>query len=191
MRFVATCILILLFAFTGTALAQTAVATSDPSLSETARMVFDAVMHSNWWAAAAYGVVLAMIGARKLMPQSWKDGWKGDLIGTASVAVIAFAGAIGTWALAQASGAVMSWAVLAAAVKIAGAAIGGYTVIHKVAQALMAWGKLPAWATSVLKLLTMLVGSNAIKKAEEAGDKAVAADPPKGLASDSEVREVE
>lgn len=189
MRFVSACILILLFAFTGTALAAQAVVPDDPSLSETARLIFDAVMHSNWWAAAAYGVVLAMIGARKMMPASWKEGWKGDLIGTASVALISFAGAIGTWAIAP--GAVMSWAVVGAAVKIAGAAIGGYTVIHKVAQALVAWGKLPPWAAAALKLITALVGSNAVKKAEAAGDKAVAADPPKGMAGDDKIVEVE
>ena len=97
MRFAALLVLIFLGAFTGTALAADAVAASDPSLSEVTKAIFDAVMHSQWWAVAAYGVVLACIGARKFMPASWKTGTKGDIIGTATVFVLAFAGAIGTW----------------------------------------------------------------------------------------------
>lgn len=189
--FPAFLILIFLGVFTSTALAQGAVAASDPAIGETAKSVFDAVMHGQWWAAAAYGVILALIGARKVMPASWKEGVKGDIIGTATVFVFSFAGAVGTWAFAQSAGAVMTGAVLLTALKIALAAIGGFTAIHKVVGWLAAWGKLPSWLVPLLKLLSSLVGSNAVAKAEAAGDKAVAADPPKGLTGDSKVIEVE
>lgn len=189
MRFTALCILILLGAFTGTALAADAVSASDPSLSETARLIFDAVMHSNWWAAAAYGVILAMIGARKLMPASWKEGVKGDVIGTAAAFVLAFAGSVAT--VMMAPGAAMTTAVALTALKIGLGAIGGYTIIHKVIGWLASWDKMPAWALSALRLIALMVGSNAIKKAEAAGQAAVDANPPTGMAGDTKITEVE
>lgn len=182
-------VLALLAGFAGTALAANAAAASDPSLSESARLIFDAVMHSQWWAAAAYGVILACIGARKLMPSSWKEGVKGDVIGTALVFVLAFAGAIATWAVAP--GATMTTAVAMTAVKIGAAAIGGYTAIHKLVGWMASWGKLPPWAMSALRLLSFAVGSNAIAKAEAAGAAAVAAKPPTGMAGDNKITEVE
>lgn len=189
MRAFAFTILFLLFGFTGTALAADAVAASDPSLSETAKAIFDAVMHSQWWAAAAYGVILAMIGVRKIMPASWKEGVKGDVIGTAVVFVMAFAGAIATWAVAH--GATMTAAVVLTALKVGLAAIGGYTIVHKVVGWLAGWGKLPVWMVPLLKMLAMVVGSNAVKKAEAAGAAAVAAEPPKGMTGDDKIVEVE
>lgn len=191
MRFIMFFALLYLGVFTGTALAADAVAASDPSFSELAKSILDAVTHSNWYAAAAYGVIIGMIGARKFMPASWKEGIKGDIVGTATVFAMAFAGAIATWAVGLGAGASMTVAVALTAVKVATAAIGGYTVIHKVVGWLTAWGKLPAWMVPVLKMLAALVGSNAIKKAEAAGNAAVVADPPKGMAGDSKIVEVE
>jgi len=189
MRFVSICILLMLAGLTGSAFASNVAASADPSLSDTAKLIFDAVMHSNWWAAAAYGVILATIGARKVMPASWKEGVKGDIVGTASAFVLAFAGAVAT--AVAAPGAAVSAGVFLTALKIGAVAIGGYTAIHKVVGWLAAWGKLPAWVLPVLKLLASLVGSSAIKKAEAAGAKAVAADPPKGMKGDSAIVEVE
>ncbi len=189
MKFAALIILVFLGTFTGTALAASAVSASDPSLTDATKAVFDAVMHGQWWAAAALGVILACAAARKYMPAAWKTGTKGDIIGTTMAFVMSFAGAIATWALAP--GAVMSIGVIATAGKIGLAAVGGYTIMHKVASWLVAWGKLPPWATSVLSMLTMLVGSNAVAKAEAAGAEAVAANPPKGIAGDNVIVEVE
>jgi hypothetical protein len=189
MRFTAFLILVLLGAFTGTALAQNAVAASDPSLSEMTKAIFDAVMHSQWWAAAAYGVILAMIGARKVMPASWKEGTKGDVVGTATAFVIAFAGAVATVVVAP--GASMTLAVAATAAKVAFFAIGGFTVAHKVAGWLAAWGKLPAWALPLVKLIALVVGSNAVAKAEAAGAKAVEAKPAPGMSGGDKIVEVE
>lgn len=186
-RYTAFLILVLLLGFTGTALAQSAA--TDPSVSDTTKLIFDAVMHSQWWAAAAYGVILAMIGVRKLMPASWKDGIKGDIIGTTSTFVLAFAGSVAT--VLAAPGAVMTLAVAATAVKIGVAAIGGYTVVHKIVGWLSTWDKMPAWLTPILKLLATVVGSNAVSKAEAAGAAAVANDPPKGMVGTDTVHEVE
>lgn len=192
MRFMALLVLVTLGAFTGTALAADAVSSAaDPSLFDAAKAVFDAVAHGQWWAAAALAVVLAMAAARKYMPAAWKTGIKGDIIGTAGAFVMAFAGAVATWALAQPAGAAMSAGVILTAAKIGAAAIGGYTIIHKVASWLAAWGKLPAWAVAILKLMTTIVGSNAISKAEAAGQKAVTAAPPSGMSGGDKIIEVE
>lgn len=189
MRTIALLILIFLGAFTGTALAADAVGAADPSMSELMKALFDAVTASNWWAVAAIGVMLSVAGSRKFMPASWKTGTKGDIVGTATAFFMAFAGAIVTWAAAP--GAVMTASVMLTALKIGGLAIGGYTVLHKVATWLVAWGKMPAWALPILRLLTTLIGSSAVSKAEAAGDKAVIADPPKGAAGDNKIVEVE
>lgn len=189
MRSIALLVLIFLGTFTGTALAADAVAASDPSLSETAKAIFDAVMHSQWWVAASYGVILSMVAARKFMPDSWKTGVKGDVIGTAVVFVLALAGSVA--AVMAAPGAAMTMAVALTALKVGVTAIGGYTVIHKAVGWLAGWDKMPAWATAGLRLLAMMVGSNAVKKAEAAGAAAVAADPPKGMAAGDKIVEVE
>jgi hypothetical protein len=189
MKSIALTRIVFLGAFTGTALAADAITPPDASLLDLARPIFDAVMHGQWWAAAALAVV--MIGAlgRKYMPDTWKTGAKGDIIGTGMAFVTAFAGAIATWALAP--GAVMSMAVVLTALKIGTAAVGGYTVIHKVASWLVASGKLPPWALAMLKMVTMFGGSNAVTKAEAAGAAAVVAAPPTGMAGDTKITEVE
>jgi ABC-type arginine transport system permease subunit len=189
MRTMAALILICLAGFTGTALAADAVTAADPSMSELAKTIFEAVMHGQWWAAAAYGVILAMIGARKLMPASWTTGVKGDIIGTATAFLMAFAGAVAT--VTMAPGATMTAAVALTALKVGIGAIGGYTAIHKLLGWLAAWDKMPAWAMSALRLLAMLIGSNAIKQAEAAGQAAVEAKPSTGLAGDTKITEVE
>jgi hypothetical protein len=190
MRFIALLIVILLGAFTGTALAADAVAASDQSMSETARMVFDAIMSGHWWAAVAYGVILTVALTRRYaFPASWKEGVRGDIVGTAVAFVLAFAGAIATTAAAP--GAAMTGAVIMTALKIGAVAIGGYTVVHKVVSWFAAWSRTPTWLLAVLKVAAMLVGSNAIAKAKAAGDAAVAANPPTGLAGNDTIREVE
>ncbi len=65
-----------------------------------------------------------------------------------------------------------------------------YTLVHKLAGWLAGWDKLPSWATSILKMVAMLVGSDAVAKAQAAGDAAVAADPATGMAGDDKVIEV-
>ena len=189
MKFTALLALIFFGAFTGTALAADAVAASDPSFSETAKAIFDAVMHSQWWVAASYGVILAMIAARKFMPAGWNTGVKGDVIGTAVVFVLALAGSVAT--VMAAPGAAMTTAVGLTALKVGVAAIGGYTIVHKIVGWLAGWSKMPAWATAILKMIAMMVGSNALAKASAAGAAAVAAQPPIGFAGNDKIVEVE
>ena len=78
----------------------------------------------------------------------------------------------------------MSTAMATAAFKIGLSAIGGFVAIHKLASwfAATTWfqTKAPAWLKTGLGLVLSLIGSNAIKKAETAGQKAVDANPPKG-----------
>lgn len=188
-RSFAALVLICLAGFTGTALAANAVSATDPSLSEAAKAIFDAVMHGNWWVAASYGVILAMIGVRKIMPEGWTVGTKGDIIGTACAFALAFAGSVAT--VMTAPGAAMSAAVLLTALKIGVAAIGGYTIIHRAIGWLANWSAVPAWAISALKLIAMLIGSNAVKKAEAAGDAAVKDNPPTGMTGDNTIKEIE
>lgn len=187
MRLIAVTILAFLFAFTGTALA--AEAASGPSMTDATKAIFDAVVHGQWWAAAALGVVFACAATRKYLPASWTDGTKGDIIGTSMAFVMAFAGAIAT--VMAAPGAAMTAGVALTALKIGIVAIGGYNIIHKVVGWLVAWGKLPAWAVPVLKLLATIVGSKAIKKAEALGNKAVVKVPATGLAGNDKIIEVE
>ncbi len=189
MRFTALLILILLGAFTGTALAADAAAAYDPSLSETAKAILDAVMNSQWWVAASYAVILGVVAARKFMPSGWKTGVKGDVVGTALVFVLALAGSVAT--VMMAPGAVMTTGVALTAMKIGAAAIGGYTIVHKIVGWLAAWGKLPAPAMMALRFVAMMMGSNAVAKAEAAGDKAVATKPPTGMTGDDKIVEIE
>ncbi len=189
MRFTALLVLIFLGAFTGTALAADAMSAADPSLTDLMKTIFDAVMHGQWWAAAALVVMMAVAATRRyLLPASWKTGTKGDIIGTSAAFVMAFAGAIAAWAVAP--GAVMGAGVLLTALKVGAAAIGGYTIIHKVLGWLTAWGKLPPWMMMILSALGALVGSDALTKATAAGEAAVIADPPKGMAGDDKIVEV-
>lgn len=193
MRTAITSILLFLAAMTGTAFAADAVNPDAASWLELAKPVFDAVMHGQWWAAAAAAVILAAAGARKLMPSSWKTGVKGDIIGVATAFVFAFAGAILNAALAVGfSG--MSAALAIVALKIGFAAVGGFTVLHKVTGWLAGteWfqSKAPAWLKLALMYVTGVFGSDAVKKAEQAGEAAVAAKPPQG-AGDGTVIEVD
>ncbi len=189
MRFGIMLILVFLGAFTGTALAAESAVAADTSLPDIAKAIFDAVMHGHWWAAAAMGVIMACALARKYMPLAWKTGTKGDIVGMGLAFTMAFAGTVSTWALAP--GAVMTLGILATAAKIGLGAVGGYTIIHKIAGWLIAWDKLPSWAVTVLRMATMLIGSSAVKKAEAAGQAAVVAKPPTGMAGTTTVTEVE
>lgn len=185
MKSIMSFVLVFLGFFTGTAVAADAVA--EPSASEALQQIFNAVMHGQWWVAASASVIGACALARRYMPESWKAGTKGDIIGVSLAFVMAFAGAISTWAVAP--GAVMSFAVIATASKVGAVAIGGFTIIHKVVGWLVAWGKMPMWATSILSIIATLIGSNAVKKAEAAGDAAVAANPAPGM-NNAEMKEI-
>jgi len=187
-----TLIGIVLAAFTGTAVAAS-VAT-DPSTGDIFKQIFDAVVHGQWWVAASAGVLGACALERRYAPDSWKTGARGEIIGLAAAFTAAFAGAVGTTLMAP--GAHMSSTVALAAVKIGVAAVGGYTILSRVLAALASWSKTPAWAKPIMNLIATIIGSKTaaaekIANAEAAGNAAVAASPPRGMAASGEIREVE
>jgi hypothetical protein len=188
MRFIQICsaaILSFLVIFTATALASTAAVSPDEgSLLELARPIFDAVMHGNWWLAAAGAVMLLTAAARRHLPNGYGGRFiRGDVGGMVTAFTFAYGGAIATTMAAP--GATMSAAVMLAALKIGGMAVGGFVALHKLAQALVAtkWfqAKAPAWLRTGLGLVLSLIGSSAIKKAEKAGQAAVDAKPATGI----------
>jgi hypothetical protein len=194
-RFIATCILLLLFAFTGSAFAAQAFdpSSADPALLDTLRSVIDAAVHGQPLLAGALAVVLLCGVARRYMPAKWKEGIKGDIVGTALVFLMSFAGALATvFAVPEAK---WSAAVMLGAAKVGWIAIGGYTVIHVIAKWIeqTKWYQehAPDWLKTVLSLATGIFGSDALKKAKEAGDAAVAAEPPKGMKGNDAIEEVE
>lgn len=195
MRFISMCILLLLAAFTGSAFAAQALdpTAADPALLDTLRALANAAVHKQPLLAGALSIVLLCGLARRYMPAKYKEGLKGDIIGTAIVFMMSFAGAVAA-ALADSSS-VFSTVVALTALKVGWVAIGGYTVIHVIAKAIQntTWfqTKAPEWLKLVLRFSTSIFGSDAIKKAEVAGEAAVAADPPKGMAGDDTIEEVE
>ncbi len=174
---------LLLLSFVATAFAAGEVTPDDGSLLDLARPVFDAVMHGQYWAGAALAVVMLCAVTRRYMPEAWKSGAKGDVIGTALAFGMASAGALGTGLLAQGTNA-LTMALAIAALKIGAVAVGGYTVLHKLASALVATAwfqeKAPAWLKTGVGFALMMFGSRAIEKAEAAGEAAVAANPAGG-----------
>lgn len=187
MKFLASLILISLVFFTGTAVAQGVV--TDPVASEVLRQIFDAITKGQWWVAAAAGVIGAVALARHYMPVSWKTGAKGDVVGVTSAFVFAFAGAVATWGVAP--GADMNFGVIKTATLVGIVAAGGFNILHKLIGALVAWKRTPTWLVPALKIVAAFIGSNAVKKAEAAGDAAVAAAPAPGMTGGGVMREVD
>ncbi len=172
----------LLVGFTATAFAAGTASPDDGSLLDLARPVFDAVMHGQWWLGASLAVVLLCAAARKYLPDNYGGKFiRGDVGGVLLAFMMSFGGAVAT---ALTAGAAMSGLVALTALKIALAAAGGYTVIHKLASAFVAsvWfqSHAPGWLKLGLGYLLALVGSNAIEKAEAAGKQAVETNPAKG-----------
>lgn len=169
--------------FTATAIAAGAVAPDDGSLLDLAKPVYDAVVNGNYWLAAAVGVVFLTAATRKYLPDAYGGKFaRGQWGGRATAFIYAFAGALATTFAAP--GAAMSMAVLLTAFKVGTAAIGGWMVLHGLAKWLTTtkfWNeKMPAPVKMVVGFILGLMGSNAIKKAEAAGQKAVDENPPQG-----------
>lgn len=185
-------VLLFLVAFAGTSFAAQAAVPDSQSILDLVKPVWDAVVHGQWWLAAAGGVVMLCALARKYMPASWKEGTKGDIIGTVMAFVMAAAAMIATWAATP--GAVMTTGVMITALKVGMLAVGGYNIIHKLAgwigESVWFQQHAPAWLQGVLKMAAAMFGSDALAKATAAGDAAVAAQPPTGMAGDAGVKEI-
>lgn len=171
--------------FGATAIAAGEVTPDDGSLLDLARPVFDAVMHGQWWLGAALAVVLLTAAAKKYLPDAYGGKYvRSELGAMATAFLLSFGGAIATTMAAP--GAAMTMAVAMAALKIGAAAVGGWMILHKVMQVVVAtkfWNdRVPAPVKALVSFVLGLVGSSAISKAEKAGQEAVDASPPQGPA---------
>jgi hypothetical protein len=176
---------IALLAFTGTALAAGAVAPEDGSILDLAKPVFEAVMSGQYWYAAAGALVLLVTAVRrygaKWFPRAL--GWTNSSWGTPALVLLAsFGGALAT---AAAAGAGPSLEVLKVALGVAVAAAGGWKLAKELAVPLLTAlrDKLPAWARPLIDVaLWAFQRPSRDADAAAAGDAAVAANPPTGIA---------
>lgn len=172
-----------LLSFTGASMAAGVASPEDGSLLDYAKPLFDAVMHGQYWAGASLAVVFLCALARKYMPDPWKHGLRGDITGAATAFGISAFGALATGLLALGTNS-LTLGLALTALKVGFFAIGGYTVLHKAAQALTAtkwWStKAPGWLKLLVAFALRLFGSDAAsaqKEAEAAGDAAVRDNP--------------
>ena len=177
--------------FTATAFAAGQVTPDGGSLLDHAKPVMDAIMHGQAWLAASLAVVFLCAATRKYLPDQYGGKFaRGDVGGVLLAFLMAFAGAVAT---ALTAGGAMSTALALTALKVGLGAAGGYTVLHKLATALVAtkWyqDKMPAPVKAVVAFVLSLIGSSAaarakvVAKAEKAGTDAVAKNPGKGADS--------
>lgn len=176
-------LLLAFFAFGATASAAGEAVGDNSSLFELARPVFDAIVHGNYWLAAALGVILLTAAAKKYLPDAYGGRLvRSELGGMVTAFALAFAGALATTFAAP--GATMTMLVLWAAVKIGFWAVGGFMALHKIATVLVKtkfWNeKMPAPIKALVALALSMIGSSAVAKAEKAGQDAVEAKPAEG-----------
>lgn len=188
LRTLAITVLLFLGLFTTTAFAATVVPTAG-AISDYAQLALSAIAHGQWWAVGSLAVVMLCAAAKKYLPAKYQEGTLGDIVGTGLAFLMGAAVTLATSALAP--GFVFSVGLLGTAAKIGLVAIGGYNVLHKVLGWLADWKAMPTWLQPILKLVSSLVGSDAIAKAQKAGDEAVAAKPSTGLADGATVKEIE
>lgn len=150
-----------------------------------AKPILAAVMSGQWAAGAALALVLLVAATRKYGAKRWPV-LATDAGGTAMTLVGSFGGALATALLA---GSAPTLALVWAALGIAVAASGGYTMIKRLALPLLGAivDRLPAWASApakaVLTVVASLLGAGgAVQKAEKAGKDAVEAKPATGAA---------
>jgi hypothetical protein len=170
------------FASTSVAVAAAPAATPDPGLLDLARPVYEAVLHGQWYLAAALALVLVVALVRRYagprVPFLHSDA------GGALLALVgSYGGAVAT-ALA-AGGAVFSAHLAWVALTVAIAAAGGYSLIKKliITPFLVPWAaKAPAWLKPLLAIVIWIFERpDPVSQATAAGDAAVAAHPSTGV----------
>lgn len=163
----------------------------DGNWLDLARPVFDAIMAKQYIPAVAFALVLSVALVKRYAPE-----WKGlrkfvhsDPGGVLTTFLMSYFGAFGTAAAATGSG----WAGLTLAVAktsglVALAAIGGYVGVKKfllpLLQPLM--NKAPSWMQPLFTFVfwafdKKLAAAETERKADEAGDAAVADKPSTGV----------
>lgn len=181
-------------AFAGTAMAASAATPSDGSLLDLAKPVYDQVMAGHYLAAVCLALIVAVAAIRRYAPDPIGAFMHTDAGGAAGTFATALLGALATATMA---GAVWHWSMLWAAMGIAVAAAGGYTMLKKlVVDPLLAskWyqDKAPAWLKAGAGLVLWVFtkrddGAAVIADAEKAGEAAVAAKPGEGLGVPKEI----
>lgn len=162
--------------FAGLAIAQTA---TDGDLIDLAKPVLESALAGDYWLAASTALVLLATAFARFAPKSW--AWARSSAGRAlTVLAISFGAALAT---TLATGASMTPAVAWAALKVAIGAAGGYSLFKATLLPLFArfaekhGGFVGKVITFALKLVQY---ADPDKAAKEAGDEAVADDPPGG-----------
>jgi hypothetical protein len=171
------------FSFIATAAAAGTAVPEDGALLDLARPVFDAIMHGQWWLAASLALILVVAAIKKYAPGKFGAWAHSDLGGSILVLGASFGGAAATGLLAAGTGA-MSLALAWTALKVALAASGGYSLLKKLVMPYVRklGDKAPAWMKPIFSMLLWAFDSNAqvVAAAEQAGNDAVAANPPTG-----------
>jgi hypothetical protein len=173
-----------LASFTGVAFAQGAVANSDDPLAML-RPIYDAIAHGNYWLGGSLALVALCTVARK-----WGVKYIPALATNHGAAALVLLTSLGTTFAASAAAGDMTPATAWFAVKVALGAAGGWALINKlIVKPLLEskWfnDKAPAWLKLALRSLLWIFTKPAEVKAIEAkraGDAAVAANPPTGVA---------
>jgi hypothetical protein len=170
--------------FAGVALAAGVAEIPEESLGELLRPIIDAVLAGDYWLAGAAALIFATTAAYRYLPRlSPRFAFVASTPGKAlTLLLVSYGGAL---AASLVGAATMSPALAFAALKVALAAAGGYSVAKAVVYPLLAWleTKAPGWMAPVISVLLWAFRSgDPDAAAEKAGDEAVDADPPDGTA---------
>lgn len=166
--------------FAGTATAATAALPADTSISDLARPIYDAIMHGQYWAALALGLVLITAVLKRYAAP--KLPWLTGDVGAPTLVLLASFGAAS--ATAFLAGAAPSLALAWASAQIAFVAAGGFALAKKLFAPLLGRlsAKAPAWLRPIIAaVLWVFDRPSAIAKAEKSGAAALVKDPPKGV----------
>ena len=183
LRIGAVALLAFLGVFTATAFASSAVVEVPPDGSwlDLARPVYEAFVHGQKLYAGMLALVLAVALFKRYAPDKW--GAHTDIGGALTTLIGSFAGAMAT---TLASGNAVSWVMVKTATMIAVGAAGGYSLIKKlvIEPFLRPYAaKAPAWLKPILSMILWIFDRpSPVAVAEAAGNEAVAAKPPTGVA---------
>ena len=185
-------LLVFLGVFTTMAFAAGAATPEDGSLLDYLKPVLEAFRGGDYPFTASLAVVFIVAAARRY--GSPRIPWLGSRAGGAALTFAgAFAGGLATGLSGDGT---FSWHLALMSLNVAFVATGGYVIvkelfIDKIIASKWYQEKAPGWLKSILSLVLWMFehrGKSASDKAEEAGDKAVAADPAKGHGEITELK---
>ncbi len=183
-----------LLSFRAVSFAAGEAASSDGSLLEQARPIYETIMAGHYLAAAALALAFSVALAKRYAPGKAGAFLDTDVGGTLATLAMAFFGAAATSLAAYQGFDGFSVGMLFASAKIAAMAAGGYALIKKLIvepfRASSWYAKSPAWFKAALQLGMWMFDKRAasedkVKEAEQAGAEAVKADPSGGTDSPS------